>query len=174
MYIEMAKPGPKPKPKMLALLDGNPSKRPLVPDELEVTCDMPVVKPAIVAMDELASLEFDRVIAAMPPGIYTAADVAVLTAYALSWSMLHKAQVELDNNGLVIERTLIDDDGAVKAVTVKPNPAIRAWQLAATTLMKAADELGLAPGVRSRMQIPNRQQARSKFDGLLKTSSSDD
>lgn len=169
----MGKRGPKPKPKMIRLLEGNPSRRPLTPDDVEVISGLPPVKPSLVAMDEQASLEWDRVIASMPPGLYTAADVSALTLYATSWAMLHRAQLELDTHGVMVEErtTKYNDDGSEEVrIRYKSSPALAAWKTAAEHLWKAGDRLGLSPGVRSRLQLPKKEEApASKFSGLLTT-----
>lgn len=128
---------------------------------------MPAVKPSVVIADEIASLEWDRLIAAMPPGIYTALDTSILAAYALAWSMLVKAQSDLDENGL-IERVHLEKDGYLLLKESRINPAAKLWKVAIETLLKTGDRLGLSPGVRSRLQLPNRNdKPTSRFAGLL-------
>lgn len=154
----MGKRGRQPKPLKIRVLEGNPSRKPLNFDE--PTCDLPAVKPSAVMADELASLEWDRVMAAMPPGLYTALDVAGLTMHVTAWSLLVKAQSDIDLNGLL----LINESGISK-----PNPAVRVWKLASEMLLQTADRLGLHPGARTRLGIPKRgaEPAPSRFAGLL-------
>lgn len=154
----MGKRGPKPKPKAIALLEGNPGRRELVPDDLEVISELPAIMPASLEVDEIAAAEWRRVVAAMPPGLYSAADSAVLTLYAQSWSMLIRAMQEIDLNGLTIL-----EDGKLKT-----NPAVKTWKAASENLLKTADRLGLSPGVRSRLRLPTRgEKPESKFAGLI-------
>jgi P27 family predicted phage terminase small subunit len=156
----MGKRGPKKKPTALRKLEGNPGRLPI--NELEPVCEMPAVKPSAVAMDEIASLEWDRLMHAMPPGLYTALDVSLVTQYALAWSMLVKAQSEIDSGGII-------------AFTEKGygvSPAVKVWKAASETLLKCADRLGLHPGARTRLEIPSRKAdptpgAGSKFAGFL-------
>lgn len=164
----MGKRGRKPKSRELNKLDGNPSKRPMLPDDVAISVDMPPVKPAVVAMDETASKEWDRLISVMPPELYTAADVAVLTTYCLSWSMLHKVECELDQRGLIIEEHRFSAEGELIGSTLKKNPALPAWNLALSNLLKATDRLGLYPGARARLEIPKRgDRHQSKWAGKL-------
>lgn len=151
----MGKRGPKPKPSYLRLLEGNPSGRPINFDE--PICEAPPCKPAVVKADALASAEWDRLIRAMPPGLYTALHNPVLAMHALAWSMLVKAQAAIDEHGL----TMITERGRVS------NPAVKVWKLASDTLLKTADRLGLHPG--ARINLPKRSETPfgGKFAGLL-------
>lgn len=148
------KPGPKKKPTRLRILEGNPSRRPI--NELEPTCDLPPEKPAIVASNAIASAEWDRVTAAMVPGLYSALDTATLMTYALAWSMLLEAQRAIAADGI----TITTPKGRVS------HPATRVWKQAVDTLAKCSDRLGLHPGARSSLNIPTRNSEPSKFDGL--------
>lgn len=163
----MQKRGPKPKPTALKILEGNPGRREL--NDLEPACDLPPVKPHTVGADEIASAEWDRIIAAMPPQVYTALDTGMLANYALAWSMLVRAQMSLDSDGLLIN--IFDRNPETNeqyCVGVKINPAARVWKAASATLIQCADRLGLSPGVRSRLQLPTRdEKPKSKFAGLM-------
>jgi len=149
------KPGPKKKPTALRLLEGNPSKRPL--NESEPVCEFPATKPAIVARNEIASAEWNRLMAAMPPGLYTAADVPVLTTYALAWAMLAESQRLIQLDGITITTP--------KGRTA--HPATRSWKQAVDTLAKCADRLGLHPGARAGLDLPKRGDRPSRWEGLL-------
>lgn len=149
------KPGPKKKPTHLRVLEGNPSRRPI--NDAEPVCDLPPCKPAVVASNAIASAEWDRVLAAMPPGLYTALDSATLTAYALAWSMLEQSQRAIAVDGLTIET----------ARGRTSHPAVRIWKQSADTLAKCADRLGLHPGARSNLNIPSRGDKPGNFAGLL-------
>lgn len=150
----MGKRGPKPKPTYLRLLEGNPSGRPIPTDE--PICELPPSKPAIVKADKLASAEWDRLMRAMPPGLYTALHTPVLAMHALAWSMLVKAQSELEG-GI----TIVTEKGRVV------HPAVKVWKLASDTLLKTADRLGLHPA--ARINVPKRGETPfgGKFSGLL-------
>lgn len=163
--------GPKPKPTALRILEGNPGRLPL--NEHEPTCDMPAVKPSVVGMDEIASCEWDRLMHAMPPNLYTALDVAVLASYALAWSMQVKAQKSIDEYGVIFEEKELDaDNNRLVVLGIKVNPAVRVWKAANQAIIVAADRLGLSPSVRARLNVPKRNGkpdagAGGKFAGLI-------
>lgn len=163
----MGKRGPKPKPTAIRLLEGNPGRMPINPSE--ITCAAPAVMPSVVGMDEHAAEEWRRILASMPPDVYTALDVAMIAQYALAWSMLIRAQQELDMRGLLIEFDKYGKDGDIIGSELDVNPALKAWKAASDVLLKTTDRLGLSPGVRARLQIPSRgEQPASKFAGLIK------
>lgn len=164
----MGKRGPKPKPRLIRLLEGNPGRLPI--NEAEPVSDMPAVKPSAVAMDELASLEWDRLLAATPPGLYSAQDTALLANYAMAWSMLVKAQQRIDAEGVSIALFEVNRETGEREFThYKTNPAVKVWKASSETLIKLADRLGLHPGARTRLQLPSRGEKpeQSKFAGLL-------
>lgn len=162
----MAKSGRKPKPTSLKIFEGNPGKRDL--NVHEPQSDLPAVKPSAVGMDEIASAEWDRVLAAMPSGIYSALDTAALGTYALAWSMLVKSQREIDENGITERIYGKTKTGETYLADIKVNPSVRTWKAASETLIKMTDRLGLNPSVRSRLQVPSkRDRPQSKFSGLL-------
>lgn len=151
----MAKRGRKPKSNVIRLLEGNPGKRPIADNEIIV--ELPAQKPSVVAADALASGEWDRVLAVMPPTMYSAAHEVVLSQHALAWSMLVKAQNEISEGGLTV----------FTARGQTTNPAVRVWKLAADTLHRTAGLLGLHHG--ARLSIPKRGETPfvGKFAGLL-------
>jgi P27 family predicted phage terminase small subunit len=171
----MGKRGPKPKPKALDILDGNPSRRKNVPDDMDISPDLPAVMPAVVRSDPVASAEWERLTKAMPARLYTAADMVALSLYCMSWSMLIQAQREIDEFGVVMRSeiyTTCSETGerVLERVDHKKNPAVVIWKTATETLLKTGDRLGLNPGVRSRMGVPDRNEqpeAGRRFAGLI-------
>jgi P27 family predicted phage terminase small subunit len=154
----MGKRGPKPKPKAIRMLEGNPGRLNVVGDDYEITSELPAVMPPQVEADEIASAEWRRLMAAMPPNLYCAADTVVITMYAMSYALMLRAQIEIDLNGV-----LVMEDGKLKA-----NPAVKVWKASTENLFKCADRLGLNPGVRARMQIPARgDHPATKFGNLI-------
>lgn len=151
----MAKRGRKPKSNVIRLLEGNPGKRPIADDEIII--ELPPVKPAVVAVNVLASAEWDRILAVMPPGLITAAHEAVLSMHSLAWSNFCRSHAEIAEHGLTV-------------MTLKgraTNPAVRVWKMSADTLHRTAGLLGLHPG--ARINVPKRGETPfgSKFAGLL-------
>jgi len=151
----MAKVGRKPKSNVIRLLEGNLGKRPMADDELII--ELPPVKPPVVAGNLLASAEWDRIMAVMPPGLISAAHEAILSMHALAWSNFCRAHGEIAEHGLTV-------------TTLKgraTNPAVKVWKMSADTLHRTAGLLGLHPG--ARINVPKRGETpfSGKFAGLL-------
>ena len=161
----MGKRGPKPKPQLLNVLDGNPSRRPLNHDEPQ--CEFFPVKPHTVGADQIASAEWDRLKMVVPDKLYTAMDEGVLTQYCLAWSQLIKAQTEINDRGLLIETPITSRDGDIIGYKVEANPALPAWGKANDALFKTGDRLGLSPSTRARINMPTKAEQKSRFSGLL-------
>lgn len=163
----IVKPGRKPKPTLVKLLEGNPGKREL--NLNEPICELPARKPAFVAADKIASAEWNKLIGAMPPGLFTALDVSVLTMHVLASAMMQRAQQSIDKYGVTLKVEEVDNaTGEVTLLKHEANPAVRVWKTAADTLIKTSDRLGLHPGARSRLNVPGKGEApSSRFDGLL-------
>jgi P27 family predicted phage terminase small subunit len=159
----MGKRGRKPQPLAVAILNGNPGRRPLPEPDLVVTSGLPVTVPPEVEADPVALAEFRRVVAAMPAGVYEALDTALLSVYAQAWSIFWRAQADIDQHGtLIIEKIekSFPDGSIVTTEKMKENPAVKTWNMAATNLLKTADRLGLVPGVRAKLQLPERRHDR--------------
>jgi P27 family predicted phage terminase small subunit len=174
----MGKRGPKPKPTALRLLAGNPSRRPINEDEPVVAA--PLRKSSLVLSDEIASDEWDRVVKSMPPDLYTAADAAILSDYAIAWSIFVRSWNDIQEHGQLVQRPIYDftydangtksENRSIVGYELKENPAMRSWAKAHQIILQTTDRLGLSPGVRSRLSIPNRgavKEERSKFAGLI-------
>lgn len=161
--VHNGKRGRKPKPTSLLILEGK-----LPADAVEIVADLPPAKMHSVAADMIASAEWDRVMAAMPPKIYCALDSTALAEYSLAWSMLVRAQTEIEVGGITITVYAVDDNGERYVAAVKTNPAVRIWKVAADTLRAASDRLGLNPINRARLNLPTKADtAKSAFAGLM-------
>lgn len=160
--VHNSKRGRKPKPTSLLILEGK-----LPSDAIELVADLPAEKLHSVAADQIASAEWDRVMAAMPPKVYCALDSAALAEYALAWSLLVRAQTEIEVSGITISIYGVDGDGNKYIANVKTNPAVRIWKAATDTLRAASDRLGLNPINRARLKLPTRADAKRQFAGLM-------
>jgi P27 family predicted phage terminase small subunit len=145
--------GPPPKPSRIRQLEGNPSRRPLNPREPQPTG--PARCPNFLT--GAARKEFERVIAAMPPGLYTSADQQLLTLHALCWTTYRAALALVTRDGLTVA-------GADGALVAHPQLAVVGRQ--AELLIRLSDRLGLSPSARARLAMPETPPA-SKFDGLI-------
>jgi P27 family predicted phage terminase small subunit len=146
-------PGPTPKPTRLRELEGVPGHhRPLNKGEPQPIG--PLVKPRTLTGD--AAVEWDRVVASMPPGLYTSADAPVLAAYCEAWVLLQAALAILKVEGIVIT-------GARGGPVL--HPAMNAQSKQTEIILKAADRLGLTPGARSRLTVGDPPDD-GRFGGL--------
>lgn len=159
----MGKRGPKPKPTAIRILEGNPGRLPI--NDAEPKIERGPTMPSVVAMDEIAAVEWERVIECMPAGVFTAADDAVLAQYALAWSVVVRARADIDKHGQLVEEPILED-GAISGYRLKENPAMRSWRAGHAVLMQTSDRLGLNPGQRSRLRVPDAK-APGRFGDLI-------
>ena len=145
--------GRPPKPSKLKLLEGNPGRRPI--NEREPQPTGPLTKPDFISGD--AAREWDRAVAAMPPGLYTAADAPVIAVYCVAWVLFRNALAQVAKEGM----TAIGSTGQKVA---HPGLAIAAKQ--SEIILKASDRLGMSPVARARLTVGDAP-AGGKFDGLL-------
>lgn len=145
--------GPQPKPLQLRKLEGNPSKRKI--NDKEPAPRGSAARPDFVT--GVAAEEWDRAVAAMPPGFYTAADVPVLTVYCLAWVMYRNSLAQVAREGMT-------STGSTGQKVAHPALAVAAKQ--AEIILRAADRLGMSPTARTRLEIKDEAPV-SKFDGLL-------
>lgn len=149
----MGQRGPAPKPTKLQRLEGNPGKRRINTREPEPT-GTAVCPPHVTGA---AAEEWARVLSAMPSGLYTAADVPVLTVYALAWVMYRNALALVARDGMIVKGSMGQD-------TAHPAVGVAAKQ--AEIIIRAADRLGMSPTARTRLQIEG-EATKSKFAGLI-------
>jgi phage terminase small subunit len=135
------KRGRKPQPAALKLARGNPGKRPIQP-EVELPPGVPD-RPTFDGFDEMAVVEWDRVVAFLPPGVLSPADQMVLAGYCMLVSMWQRAVARLKY-----------DQSA--------EPVVR---LTYQEMRKAAAVFGIGPAERSRVKATkpgNENDIRSK------------
>lgn len=144
--------GPPPTPTRLRVLAGNPGKRRL--NHREPQPIGPPVKPDFIA--GRAAEEWDRVVASMPPGYFTAADAPTLAVLSAAWTLYRAALAELARGGLTAK-------GAEGQPVAHPMAKVVAKET--EIILRAGDRLGLSPAARSRLSMPGPDGG--KFDGLL-------
>ena len=151
----MGKRGPKPKPTALRVLEGNPGRLPINPDQPvpsgEAEC------PEHLSND--ARAVWGQIVAAMPPGFYTPADAPLLAAFAESWAT-HKAAAE----GLRRDRDLF---GARLVHDERASAYVRIMAEAARTMASLATRLGLSPADRVGLKATGNPERTSKWAGLI-------
>jgi P27 family predicted phage terminase small subunit len=140
------------KPTLIRKLEGNPAKRPLNNREPEP------VGPAVMPdfLDGEAAAEWDRAIAAMPPGLYTTADVPAMTVHCLAWSIYRDAWDQVQEYGL----TTVGSQGQPVV-----HPAVMVMTKQAEVLTRNGEKLGMSPVARSRIEF-NGPPKESDFDQM--------
>jgi P27 family predicted phage terminase small subunit len=147
-------PGPPPKPTKLRQLEGVPGhSRPI--NEREPQPVGPLRKPDFVTGE--AASEWDRAVAAMPPGLYTAADAPALAVYAVAWVLFRNALAQLAREGM----TAIGSQGQPVA-----HPSVGVVAKQSEIILRAGDRLGMSPSARTRLTMGGEDRP-GKFDGLL-------
>ena len=147
--------GPRPKLPQIRRLEGNPGKRPIIDSGIE-GLGKPFV-PEHLCDDARGCFEVIK--ASMPPGIYSALDTYMLSAFAVAWAIHKRASHETANPDFkwVVESAR---GGS------QPNPWLRIVSQQAAILASLGDRLGLNPKARAGLHVP-AERPRSKFDGLL-------
>jgi P27 family predicted phage terminase small subunit len=105
-----------------------------------------------------AAKEWDRLLSAMPPGLYTSADASVLAVYCIAWAIYR-------NTLAVVSREGMFGTGSMGQKVINPALLLQAKQ--AELLLKASDRLGLSPAARSRIALEDPSDGQGKFDGLF-------
>ena len=149
----MATSGPPPKPSKLKQLEGNPGRRPINQREPQPTGSP--IKPDFITGE--AAREWDRAVRAMPDGLYTAADVPVLSVYCVAWVLFRNALAQVAKEGMTAV-------GSMGQKVAHPSLAIAAKE--SEIILRAADRLGMSPSARSRLTMGEEGEG-GKFDGLL-------
>jgi len=96
-----------------------------------------------------AADEWDRAIAAMPPGFYTAADAPVLTQYVEALTYCRNAQAIVAKEGMTAK-------GSQGQPVAHPQLAVIARF--ADLMLKCAAQLGMSPAARTRLTAPEDDQ----------------
>ena len=145
---DMGARGPKPKPTVLRVLEGNPGRRPINKDEPRPTGEAAIPLHLTVEARDV----WLTVVGSMPPGFYTAADEAVLTAFCEAAGDHARATSELKKSPQMVT------DG-------KPNPLIRVRNDAARVLAMLGGRLGLSPADRTGLTscAPQSENSWTRF-----------
>jgi P27 family predicted phage terminase small subunit len=140
----------------LKILEGNPGKRRLNPAE-------PKPRPKPPAMPSWLSregkAEWRRVVPELDRiGLLTVVDRAALASYCEAWSLLHRAQADVEAHGVTlytVEKTFEGEGGSTTIyATVAKNPAVTVMRDAMATIRSFCSEFGLSPSSRARMTVP--------------------
>lgn len=150
----MARPGPKPKPPALQIVQGNPGHRPipecpkpppLAPTRPEWAKLIP--GPGNVGVRRDAAAEWRRVVPVLDHlGLLSTIDGALLTDYCLSWARLLQCERALSTEGLMVDSPTADGE-----MNRKRNPLSLTAKEYRSALKTYVGELGLGPSSRGRL-----------------------
>ena len=162
----MGKMGRPPKPADIKKLAGNPGNRPIVEG---VKPDGDAHRPD--HLDGYALDVWERIVNAMPPGLYKATDTEMLAAYCIAASKLRDATMALKVEGEVIQpggETVDMDAGTVSTFVGKAyrNPWSAVAREATMVMVSVGARLGLDPVSRDTVKPPENKPA-SKFGALM-------
>jgi phage terminase small subunit len=144
----------------LEILEGNPTKRPILGEFIEAH-GLPFI-PEHLRDDAQGCMEV--MIASMPDKVYSQADTYTLAAFASAWATHRRAEHEIASPDF---QWIIESRRGL----LQPNPWLRVLDKQAMLLASLGDRLGANPAARLKLRLPE-ERPRSKFDGLLGQSGS--
>ena len=150
----MGKRGPQPKPQQIKQLEGNPGKR-RVNKSAPNASGTPSCPSHLGAYGKAV---WKRIIASMPPGLYTNADRELLAAYCDAADQ-HKRAVEAIRSEGEIS---VGEKGAPYQ-----NPWVSIRNKQAQLMATLGSRLGLDPSARNSLQAPASEDNPSKFGKLV-------
>jgi len=146
------KPGTKPKPTAIKLLEGNPGRRELPHNPQPPGGDMR----APAGMPLAARREWRRVVPILTRlGVASQVDRNALADYCLCVARLADAEAEIEKRGLLVD----GERGKVK------NPAAQLAREYRAAVVRWAVEFGLTPSSRTRLTVD--KPAEDDLDALL-------
>jgi P27 family predicted phage terminase small subunit len=125
------------KPALIRRLEGKRGHRPIPADEPDGLGD-PAYAPYFTAEHKAL---FDATLAALPDGLVTAADQAILELFVTAWATFRSATALIARTGPLVT----SPNGPVL------NPLMRVRSRAASEMASAAAVLGLSPQARTRL-----------------------
>ena len=153
----MGRRGPAPKPTAIKRLEGNPGRRPLNEREPQPSGHAPTYAPKW--LPEEGRREWRRVVRELQAtGVLTMVDTAVLEGYCVSYARWLHAEEQLKGQPEVIE----SDKG-----NLYMNPWVGVASTAKREMLRFAQELGMTPSARSRIQIQKQEEELSLADQLM-------
>ncbi len=151
----MGKRGPKPKSQRLRNLDGNPEKRPPLPDAVDAS-GKPVPP---TWLEDYAVEVWEQILTSMPPEFYAQADTQILAAYCTACAVFKAAAQEV----MEIGPTLMTKKGLAK------NPAATVMSEQQGKIATLGTRLGLDPAARQAILggAGGAEKPKSKFGSLI-------
>jgi P27 family predicted phage terminase small subunit len=158
--------GPRPTPTHLRLLRGNPSKRPVNPNEPKPSIPEECLPPPKF-LEPYAVEEWQRVAPELHRlGLLTVPDVGALAAYCgayARWRNAEEVLAKIAANDPTMRGLLVKQVGMGATI----NPLVKVARLAAADMIRAAGEFGMTPAARSRIAAGVGEIHHGKFDGYL-------
>lgn len=140
--------GPKPRPKALEDLAGNPGHRKRNRSQVEFEAADPMNPPA--SLNAVGREEWLRVAPVLArAGLMTVVDTVALAAYCQCYARYLEAEQFLEANGITF--TVRDDKGVIKGRWPMPEVAIAVKML--DKVRQFASEFGFTPSARGRLEL---------------------
>lgn len=157
--------GPKPKPTVMHVLNGNPGKRDIsdkikLEEMIQKFDDYPEA-PAWIQKNKIAYEEWNRVVPRLVDvGLLTQNDTSALEAYCKCYSRYREAEEEMDRLNTTYFKT---PQGYVQQL-----PQISIAQKYLRLAKEFMTEFGLTPSARGRMLLPGETEDGDQMEILLK------
>lgn len=153
--------GRKPKPTAIKELHGNPGKRAV--NKKEPKYGGKVKMPKWVPKE--AKDEFKRVVEIVGEmELLTATDQAALEAYCVSYARWRTAEAIVDAEGQTVNEPIVNKAGDIVGHKIKRHPATIIAKDERLSMLRAASLFGFDPSSRSRIQLPNGEEAPKDDD----------
>lgn len=141
--------GPLPKPVLTVVAQGNPGHKPQrdLQPKRKLPPSLPTPPPDL---DGIALEEWNRVLPEIDKlGIVSHVDGPMLAVYCKTWARWCRLDERLSAEGEILKGR----DGLAKK-----NPVWQLWRESAALLQNYAKDLGLSPGARLRLSMPEQEK----------------
>ena len=153
---DMGRRGPKKKLAQIERMEGNSGKRPIQDFGIEALGE-PFI-PEHLSDDARGCINLIK--QSMPPAVYTALDSFMLSAFATAWSIHKRAAHEINGPDFKFivnsKRGSPQESAWIKIITKQ-----------AAVMASLGDRLGLDPKSRAALKLPEANERKSKFAGLI-------
>jgi P27 family predicted phage terminase small subunit len=150
------RPGPRPKPTALKLLEGNPGKKRLNAREPRPTVEIPTCPAGLKPEARKEWRRLSKLLQAQ--GLIARLDRAALAVYCQAWARWLEAEQKVQEGGEI-----------VKSPNGYPiqNPWLSIANAAAKEVRAFLQEFGLSPAARTRLHVVPKSSERDAFEEFL-------
>ena len=142
-------------PDKIHKLNGNPAKKKLNDEELELETSIPDCPDWL---DDTAKEEFNRIVTSLEKlGIIQDIDLAPLVAYANAWSRFKEATEQIKTHGTIT---------TTPNGHQQPSPYVTIQRQQAELMMRIAGEFGMTASARSKV-LAEKKATKSKLQNIL-------